>query len=396
VIYYDEDDNWVGNFLKSQSRMNPKTLWLKTVLIFVFWSSYQSILIAEDEFPPPQIVIGVRTSVPIIGEKFVIDGDDFYRGFCKDFSDKLRSNIYAKYKKDVEILFKDIKYIYDENKPRFQGLRNHIVSIDCGPNSKPLQQDSDDKTWEGILFSKVFHKTNVRLLMKKETYNKLLEKLSKVEKENSFKEIEKLHIAVMKNTTTRQQLEQSKYIGQKSKNEYSTRKLALDALYTGEMEAYASDALILQTVRRFDVKSRFTEYIIFPSNSDEILPNLKQEEYAIAVLEGDTHTGELLANINDALDELSDDHRLTEAENKIKDENDTLLGNRFPVIQNKMFFALGLIAAIGAIILLLKVPTVNAGATMWLRHFSNSIPNIWLKRTLRFLAHGFGIALPLE
>jgi Bacterial extracellular solute-binding proteins, family 3. len=239
---------------------------------------------------PNHIKIGVRTVASAIGNN--ISTNKAY-GFCGTFGEELQEELkkLAPNGKRIEVEYHEIKneglgYKY----PRYDGLNKKIIHIECGPNSIP----SDNlKTAVGIKFSDSFHKTGVKLLLPE----KLVEDLNS--KRRNVKDIK---VGVVKETTTSNLLEGIV----DNIRPYDTRDEALNALLdknVKEIEAFASDALILQTIldSGYNSKEPFNRkgYTIF--KKDGYLTSLPTEDYVMAVKENTPFSNKLIESINRTL-----------------------------------------------------------------------------------------------
>ncbi|MGB8687262.1 MAG: transporter substrate-binding domain-containing protein [Microcoleus sp.] len=245
--------------------------------------------VSQGQLPNP-IKIGVRTVASAIGNN--ISTNKAY-GFCGTFGEELQEELkkLAPNGKRIEVEYHEIKneglgYKY----PRYDGLNKEIIHIECGPNSIP----SDNlKTAVGIKFSDSFHKTGVKLLLPE----KLVEDLNS--KRRNVKDIK---VGVVKETTTSNLLEGIV----DNIRPYDTRDEALNALLdknVKEIEAFASDALILQTIldSGYNSKEPFNRkgYTIF--KKDGYLTSLPTEDYVMAVKENTPFSNKLIESINRTL-----------------------------------------------------------------------------------------------
>ena len=245
--------------------------------------------VSPTQLPNP-IKIGVRTVASAIGNNISKNKAD---GFCGTFGKELQEELkkLAPNGKRIEVEYHEIKneglgYKY----PRYYGLKKEIIHIECGPNSIPSK---DMITAVGINFSDSFHKTGVKLLLPE----KLVEDLNS--KRRNVKDIK---VGVVKETTTSNLLEGIV----DNIRPYDTRDEALNALLdknVKEIEAFASDGLILQTI--LDSGSNSKEpfnrkgYTIF--KKDGYLTSVPTEEYVMAVKENTPFDDKLIESINRTL-----------------------------------------------------------------------------------------------
>ena len=244
--------------------------------------------VSQTQLPNP-IKIGVRTVASEIGNNISINKAN---GFCGTFGKELQEELkkLAPNGKRIEVEYHEIKneglgYKY----PRYYGLNKGIIDIECGPNSIPSK---DMTTAVGIKFSDSFHKTGVKLLLPE----KLVEDLNL--KRRNVKDIK---VGVVKETTTSELLEGIV----DNIRPYDTRDEALNALDKNvkEIEAFASDALILRTIlySGYNFKEPFYRkgYTIF--KTDGYLTSEATEEYVMAVKKNTTFSDKLIDSINRTL-----------------------------------------------------------------------------------------------
>lgn len=182
---------------------------------------------------PNPLKLGVRTSVYEIGNTVSINQAG---GFCGTFGEELKQEL-ANNGKQIEVEYHEIKNDGLGHKyPRYHGLKTdnmkEKIHIECGPNSNSSQ---NLETAKGIAFSDPFYETGVKLL--------LPQKLA-ADLDSGSQKLRNIKVGVVKETTT------SLLLGGIVDNidKYDTRDEALDALDAEKIEAFASDALILQTI----------------------------------------------------------------------------------------------------------------------------------------------------
>lgn len=249
-----------------------------------------------------EIVIGVRTAAYEIGHNVQENGSG---GFCGSFGQELERTLSYQ---GIKIKYRPIENNYlDKRWERYDGLREDIIDVECGPNSLPV--GSPD--WaRNIRFSPtVFHETGVKLLLKRS----LLESLPS--KRPSHSQIrDSMTIAAVEETTTLDlfynKLEDLKIKPTDGRDE------ALDLLERNPDFAYASDALIVKTLLNRGEKGlvdangntilkdrepyRVDDYVIFPSNASYI-GNLAEEKYVIAIRDNTAFSDELMEAVEDTL-----------------------------------------------------------------------------------------------
>ncbi|MEG4069562.1 transporter substrate-binding domain-containing protein [Microcoleus sp. Pol11C2] len=257
---------------------------------------------------PNPLKLGVRTSAYEIGNNVSINRAG---GFCGTFGEELKKEL-ANNGKQIEVEYHEIKndgsgYKY----PRYHGLKTdnlpEKIHIECGPNSSSSQ---NLETAKGITFSKPFYQTGVKLLLPQKLASDL---------DDGHQKVRNIKVGVVKETTT------SLLLGGIVDNieEYDTRDEALDALDVKTIEAFASDALILQTIleRGTPSKHPYIQKGFTLFKKDGYLTD-SREEYVMAVeaKEKSTFSNELIDSINRTLkrDEISQaKQKLKQIENPI-------------------------------------------------------------------------------
>jgi polar amino acid transport system substrate-binding protein len=251
---------------------------------------------------PNLIRLGIRTAAYPIGFTYPENASE-YGGFCSAFKEELEKQFSVK----VEIRGIANEYKGD-NYPRFDGLIKNSIDIECGPNSKtslsllaPSSDPNLKKPYGQIVAvtEQTFYETGVRLLLENKTTQRLrlYENSSELELKNKLKS---LKIGVVPGTTTFQQLDRFGYnpypiptpvdpTTGKPDQKRSLRVAALQSLEKGEIDAFASDALILQTILEEKIPGEnisSPDYVVFPSKAKEYLYPLEKEEYRIVIQKG--------------------------------------------------------------------------------------------------------------
>lgn len=247
-------------------------------------------VISQIQLPNP-IKLGVRTLAYPIGNNVHSNGSG---GFCGTFGEQLKQKL-AWW---IAVKYVDIENEHlDPNYPRYNGLRtaedknslikdknDYKIHIECGPNSISSQKLTIAKNIE---FSNTFYDTGVRLLLKQGLAHNL----------NNIK------IGVVKGTTTFNLLE-----GRYDIVGYNSGDKALDALDKNQVQAFASDALIVWTLLEKGVNEpkrtprhayKNSGYHIFPNGS--YLSNTSKQQYALAVNGETKFSKQLLGLINNSL-----------------------------------------------------------------------------------------------
>lgn len=324
-----------------------KMIKLKTIIIsnLVFltylFSTNNNVLSTEqynnfDELPD-KIIIGVRTSSFPIGhvikpEKTNEDTGEveyaMHGGFCGRLEQQLKDEIkrldeLGELNKKIEVYSITIANEYRGKKfIRYKGLRDdNRNNIECGSNSissRHLTDENGDNFDKNIEFVhyfdsensrktyKVFYETGIKLLLKKEKAREL----SNLSQEQLAKELTKIRIGVVTNTTTSKQL-----LGEKSKKHYQhvipegnqndesyAREEVLDSLELPDensIEAYASDAIVLMSLLKEGLEEKRNNnsevyqkartayeksgYVLYPDEPGKYLPYLEAEKYGIAI-----------------------------------------------------------------------------------------------------------------
>ncbi|MGB3298312.1 MAG: transporter substrate-binding domain-containing protein, partial [Phormidesmis sp.] len=242
-----------------------------------------------------------------------------------------------------------------QNYPRYGALLIDEADIECGPNStSSLELETNvegiETFGDKIKLSRSFYTTGIRLLLKKDTAKAL---------KKADLELQNLLIAVLRQTTTLQEFEDHKeyyrnYVPypknklQDSKND--VRDLALNALQNDRVQAFASDAPILQTLFKQGVQGEYpfrqdrepyekSDYTIYPGEG--YLDELGAQEYAIAIQKNTTYSERL----RDIINEVIGNHNLSEQKQEIKNYESNPR-NAFRFLNN---WGAALVTAIGAV-----------------------------------------------
>lgn len=252
--------------------------------------------VSQTQLPNP-IRLGVRTLADPIGNNVHRDKAG---GFCGIFGEELKQEL-AKDGKQINVKYiRIVNQHLDRDYPRYNGLKTGIIDIECGPNSNTSNAISSA---EGVKFSNTFYKTGVRLLLKK----------------GWGQNLGNIKIGVVQGTTTPNVLQSSGYSN--NIKSYGSGDKALDALDNNEVQAFASDELIVWTLLEKGVKEpqrkyrppyEESGYTIFPESS--YLTGAATEEYVMAVKEGTPFRDELLNAINNTL--MRD--KISQAKNDLK------------------------------------------------------------------------------
>lgn len=330
---------------------------------------------------PNTISIGVRTAAAPIAHVEIQAGEKIFSGFCYAFGQELKKAI-EEFNPQGNVAYRDIENEYKGQKyPRYDGLKTNKINIECGPNSLPNNSSSDSINATDILFSNTFYTTGIKLLLKEDKVKNL--SISSPEEKNTIKQ---LKIGVVDKTTTLNQLKLRAYDYPSIKN-YETRTNALKGLEIGEVDAYASDAIILQTVlqrkTQVDGQKTYREngYILFPRESKKYLTD-QPEQYGIAIYQITEYAGELLSIINKVLEQpiLKEDER----KKLEKYESGEDISNEFSQSIFKRFKD-NLTLTFGSIILIAVTALVIGTNPKARAKFSEALPEVvivWIKRFL--------------
>lgn len=244
---------------------------------------------------PNPLKLGVRTSVYPIGNN--INEPNSAEGFWGTFGKELQKEL-ASNGQQIKVKYLPI---VNQHKgvvaPRYYGLKTGQIDIECGPNSI---LSGKLPTGEGIEFSNPFYKTGVNLLLKEELANKLNSQLI---------ELNEIKIGVVRESTTLEVLSKNniKFV------DYDSGRKALNALEVNDVNAFASDALIVGNLLKKGVdqpgqpkREPYEDlgYTIYPNSSSKstYLTSEPTEEYAMAVKGGTPFSKDLLNAINKTLD----------------------------------------------------------------------------------------------
>lgn len=272
----------------------------------LFYLALYCVLTFTSPLPKP-IILGVRTFAYGMGDNVKTHSAE---GFCGTFGKELEKELVRNFKL-IKIQYRNINNEgLGQTFPRYHGLKEGWVHIECGPNSKASANIPEG---QGIEFSNVFYKTGVKLLLEQSLADDLTS--------NNIK-LTDIKVGVLVATTTLNVLK-----GVINKNniiQYHTRDEALNAIDNGTIQAFASDSLIVNNLlengvnqykqqRREAYKSR--GYTIYPTNS--YLTTTATEEYVMAVKKGTKFSRELIDLINKTLEQ----EEISRAQDKLNNIN---------------------------------------------------------------------------
>lgn len=237
--------------------------------------------------------LGVREVIPTVEE------------FCKDFRSELERT-FVDNGQSVNVATVSIENQYrGAQYPRFAGLKDGSIDVECGPNSIGAENLEDPNTKnphsENVEFTdRIFAQTSIKLLLRRQL-NATLEQLSG---DQLTAELGRISIGVLSGTTTQEAFEdEPQYEGvvfytTSGSNEPPSLEKALDALDSGEIDAIASDGIILSSFLKngiignnepVDTKYFRKErppyedegFTLFPSEGS--LPGIPRQQYGIAI-----------------------------------------------------------------------------------------------------------------
>ncbi|MEM9271386.1 MAG: transporter substrate-binding domain-containing protein [Cyanobacteria bacterium P01_F01_bin.143] len=236
---------------------------------------------------PQEIKMGVRDLASSIGKRRPSGN---WGGFCPLFGRELAKEL----KEDNPNLIVKSPPITNSYVNRYDGLKQNLVQVECGPNT--IISDPtilEEKGWTHIEFSKPFHTTGIKILLKKELAK------SREDESGDIPEgkLNNVIIGVIYDTTTYYQLKKSGY----KFVTFDTSEEILKALEKGEkIQAYADDALILKTLLESDYQNE--GYVLYPQEKGTYLPKTKPEQYGLVVLKDSGYSQLLLSKINQTLE----------------------------------------------------------------------------------------------
>jgi polar amino acid transport system substrate-binding protein len=294
------------------SRTRKKGIKIVSIIVLVCFICAFNItsFASQQDYLPQKIRIGIRTAAFPIGHVVTDPETDptngavipegQFSGFCQVFGVHLQSILRENnYKIPVEFI--PIENQYKQGFPRFYGLLNKDIEIECGPNSissLDLQDSKGKKFRETIDFSKSFYETTIRLLIGKDDANRL----NDLSGEKLDKKLNLLEIGAVAETTTCNQLTSNEKFYQKTHcfdapNPGDDRRdIALTALDKESsdkdyIKAFASDGVMVKTLLKYGYgqhvkpyKDKDQGYTMFPSTQEKHLPHLnRREAYGMAI-----------------------------------------------------------------------------------------------------------------
>lgn len=241
---------------------------------------------------PKPIKLGVRTFAYGMGDNVKTHSAG---GFCGTFGKELEKELVRNFK-FIKIQYYDIKNEgLGKTFPRYHGLKEGWVHIECGPNSKASANIPEG---QGIYFSKPFYHTGVKLLLKQSLANDLT---------SNNKKLNDLKVGAVVGTTTLNVLRG--VIDENNIVEYNNRAEALKYLDNSQVQAFASDSLIVNNLLENGVNEETKQsketyksrgYTVYPTQS--YLTTNPTEEYVMAVKAGTKFSQELINLIDKILE----------------------------------------------------------------------------------------------
>lgn len=288
---------------KRRSRANIQIVsFLTAFVVVIFLSVIGSSTQAQpstNPFESGKIIIGVRTAAEEIGSS---PRERFSGGACG----VLGSLIDGALGDEIDVRYEPIQNNYiGGGFERYDGLRQELVHVECGPNSEPSR--STPPWAQGIRFSKVpLYRTGIKLLIKQSVVDNLPNAGGVVSRL-----VDRVDVLVSSSTTTRTELESYSNL---SVIPINSRDEALDLLEENENYAYASDALIIKTLLNRGVEKRENNgeviqqsrsayrnegYTTYPADGSYLLG--ETEKYVIAIKENTVYADELMNAVEEAL-----------------------------------------------------------------------------------------------
>lgn len=260
---------------------------------------------------PTIIRLGIRTAAYPIGHVVDSDGSVKFGGFCDVFIQELENQLRQE-GRNIPVVAQVIRNQYTGGDkgggyPRYDGLINDHIDIECGSNSISSLYLLDEKGEPFI--NKIdyarpsFYTTGIKLLLKKKEARKLNSLMNRLSQSKQEKALRNLSIGVLDYTTTRSEIEQAAkgsdnfYLNRKTfdlqDDQSSARDAALNELEEGSIQAFASDAVILETLLKEGVQEDLPyqhrrepykkDYTLFPAKPGAYLPYLHRQDCIIAV-----------------------------------------------------------------------------------------------------------------
>ncbi|NEO23253.1 MULTISPECIES: transporter substrate-binding domain-containing protein [unclassified Moorena] len=227
----------------------------------------------------PKLIVRIRTSSYPISTGY----EDPKLNFCYGFAVKLVKKLNNDFRLNKEPITLDPIFNNNLENPRFESVREGIVHLQCGPDTRKQKYYFNN---DGVIFSNHFLTTGIRILVNK----------SKIK---NLKSLPKdLNIGVTVNTTTIKEIEPL------NPKIFETREEGIRALAQGDIDAFASDDILLQGYLKKDKNFKPSKYVLYPR--DRYLSEFKSEDYAMVIKEGNykfkEYINELIKDEKEKLD----------------------------------------------------------------------------------------------
>lgn len=269
---------------------------------------------------PKPIILGVRTFAYGMGDNVKTHSAE---GFCGTFGKELEKELVRNFK-FIKIQYRNINNEgLGQTYPRYHGLKEGWAHIECGPNSA---ESANIVEGQGIQISNPFYETGVKLLLKQSLVNDL---------KSQKRELNNIKVGAVVGTTT---LNMLPGIFPNNIHPYRNRDAALAALEMSEIEAFASDSLIVKKllengVNKYKQKDKkaykSSGYTIYPTDTPYLTTD-KTEDYVMVVKAGTKFSRELIELINKTLEA----EEIRKAKAKLTNiENNILSPDSQPIIE---------------------------------------------------------------
>ncbi|MEM9805487.1 MAG: hypothetical protein AAF959_09405, partial [Cyanobacteria bacterium P01_D01_bin.56] len=257
---------------------------------------------------PDTIKFGIRTLVPPIGQQV----NTGWTGFCGEFSKQLQQQLRQTFPNtNIRVINDRVVNPEHAGHDRYYSLKNPSAEqrhdIQCGPNSLRNSNNDDEIEFAGG-GSKYFYSTGIKLLMKRATFEEHFKDLPLFEASQKMRELG-IKIAAKNDTTTYDKL----YGMNLTVIRADSRADSLDMLYSDDVDAYASDGIIIRALMEEGVepdngipeRPAYGEngYVMYPDGQGYI--GEESEFYTLVVSrkdENDLYASDLLLAIERILD----------------------------------------------------------------------------------------------
>lgn len=282
----------VSNFINTAIARNVfKIVIILALVSLLFYLALGCIYSFITPLPKP-IILGVRTFAYGMGNNVK---EDSAEGFCGTFGKELKKELDSELKLRIKIKYLEIvNEGLGEKFPRYYGLKHDLVHIECRPNSASSEALPEA---QDIQLSKTFYETGVKLLLRESLARDL---------ESNLINLSKIQVGAFEGSTTLKLL--YGIITNNNIHFYPNRDAALNALNNNQLEAFASDSLIVKNILEIGVNEKGQQnrkayknsgYTIYPRKS--YLTADPTEMYVMAVKKGTKFSQELIELINQTL-----------------------------------------------------------------------------------------------